>query len=136
MTPFGLDYFLFVFIAASGVLQMVASYTGLQGLLLLRNRRWAFALGFAVIVLSFLWFFSSEPRNIPDTAGGLDGNEQAGFFALAAGSALLFTLLLSSLRNLNLGNGASQYKSGLDALRETNYLRALRSTIKAVIKRW
>ena len=134
MTPFALDYFLLVFIAACGVLQMVASYRGLKGLLLLRNRRWALGLGLAVLVLSFIWFFGSAPRNIPDTAGGLDGNEQSALFTLAAGSALLFTLLLSSLRNFKLGNGDDFYLPGLDALRETNYLRALRSTLKAVWK--
>lgn len=136
MISFVVDYFLLVFISACGVLQMVAAYKGLQGLLFLRNRYSAFGLGLAATTLSFVWFFVSEPRNSPDTAEGLTGNEQFGFFCLAAGCATVFTLLLSSLRNRDLGNGSDRFQPGLDALRETNYLRALLSTLKSKRKRW
>ena len=128
--PFTLDYLLFVFLAALGVLQMVASYTALRGLLLIRCRPVAFLAGFVVTVLAFIWFFISEPRNLPDTEGGLDGNQLAGLFAVGAGSALILTLLLSSLRNRTMGGGERQFNLGLDALRETTYLKALRCTLK------
>ena len=136
MTSFEWDYLLFVFISACGVLQMVAAYKGLQGILFLRNRYLAFGLGLVATMLSFVWFFVSEPRNIADTAEGLSGNEQFGFFSLAAGCATLFTLLLSSLRNRKLGSESDRFQPGLDALRETNYLRALLSTLKSMRKRW
>lgn len=123
--PFALDYFVFVLVAALGVLQMVAAYSDLRGLLFIGVRPMAFLAGLVTTILAFLWFFVSEPRNVSDTSGGLDGNQMAGLFALAAGSAVILTLLVSSLRNRSMvGNGETS-DSGLDALRETTYLKAL-----------
>ena len=132
---FVLDYFVFVFIGALGVLQMVAAYRGLLGLLFIRLRPLAFLVGLVTTSLAFLWFFLSEPRNISDQQGGLDGNQMAGLFAVAAGSALVLTLLASSVSNRSLGGGGQRFDPGLDALRETTYLKALISTLKAVWKR-
>ena len=86
---FALDFFVFAFIASLGVLQMVASYTALRGLLFIRVRSLAFFLGLATTVLGFLWFFLSEPRNLPDSNGGLDGNQIAGLYTLGAGASLI-----------------------------------------------
>ncbi len=130
--PFALDYFIFVLIAALGVLQMVAAYSTLRGLLLIRVRPMAFLVGLVTTIVAFLWFFLSEPRNLPDTEGGLDGNQMAGLFALAAGSALVLTLFLSSISNRSLGRGFQQRVPGLDALRETSYLKALLGTLKTL----
>ena len=123
--PFALDYFVFVFVAALGVLQAVAAYSDLRGLLLIRSRPLAFFLGLAAASLAFIWFFASEPRNLPDTQGGLDGNQSAGLFAVAAGSALLLTLLFPSVVNRSLGTRGQPLDPGLDALRETTFLKAL-----------
>ncbi len=132
---FVLDYFLFVFIAALGVLQMVAAYRGLVGLLFIRLRPLAFLVGLAAVPLAFLWFFLSEPRNISDQEGGLDGNQMSGLFAVAAGSALIFTLLVSSISNRSLGGCRQRFDTGLEALKETSYLKALICTLKAAWKR-
>ena len=135
--PFALDYFVFVFIASLGVLQMVAAHRELQGMLLIRPRLLAFLVGLAATALAFLWFFLSEPRNLPDTQGGLDGNEMSGFFSLAAGSGLLVTLVLSSFSNHGqLGKGRQQPAPGLDALRETTYLNAVLITLGNIWKRY
>ncbi len=134
--PFALDYVIFVFVAALGVLQMAAAYNALRGLLFIRNKPLAFVAGLAAATLSFLWFFLSEPRSISDTEGGLDGNQMAGLFALAWGSALVLTLLLSSLRNRGMGASGQRPGPGLDALRETTYLKALQSTLKDLWKRY
>ena len=133
---FALDYFVFVFIAALGVLQMAAAYSALQGLLFIRFRPLAFLSGLLVTTLAFLWFFLSEPRNIPDTEGGLDGNEMAGLFALGAGSALVLSLLFSSVSNRSMIRSGQQPKTGLDALKETTYVRALLGTLKYLWKRY
>ena len=133
--PFTLDYFVFVFIAAFGVLQMAAAYSPLRGLLFIRARPWAFTAGLVTAALAFLWFFVSEPRNIPDTDGGLDGNEMGGLFTLAAGSALVLTLLLSSVRNRSMGRNWQRSGPGLDVLRETTYVRALQGAIRHLWKR-
>ena len=133
--PFTLDYFVFVLIAAFGVFQMVAAYSSLRGLLFIRSRPLCFGMGLTVTCLAFLWFFLSEPRNVSDTEGGLDGNQMAGLFAVASGAALVLTLLLSSLRNRALGRAEQPPDPGMDAMKETTYLRALLATLDRIWKR-
>ena len=127
--PFVLDYCLFVFLAAMGVVQMAAARNSLTALLFLRHRPLAFLSGAALTAGVFLWFFVSEPRNIPDTAGGLDGNQTAGYFAISAGSAVILTLLLTSWSNRDMPRDGP-IAAGLDALRRTTYLRALAHALK------
>ena len=133
--PFELDYLVFVFMAALGVLQMSAAYSSLWGLLFIRLRLLSFLGGLAIVVGAFLWFFISEPRNLSDQQGGLDGNDMAGLFAVGSGTALLLTLLLSSICNLAMAGKGRGYGQGLDALRETTYLHALTATLKVLWKR-
>ena len=113
---------------------MVAAYSALRGLLFIRVRPLAFLAGLVTTALAFLWFFLSEPRNVPDTEGGLDGNQMAGLFAVAAGSALVLTLVLSSISNRSMGGNGQRVVPGLDALRETTYLKALVSGLKDLWK--
>ena len=134
--PFILDYLVFVFLAALGVLQMVAAYSALRGLLFVKSRPHAFLVGLATTALAFIWFFLSEPRNVPDTDGGLDGNEMAGLFSVAAGTALMLTLLVTSISNRGIRGGGQPLYRGLDTLRETTYLNALLSTLKDLWKRY
>ena len=131
---FSLDFFLLVYLAAVGVLQMVASHNNLRGLLFLRFRLPAFCLGLGIAVAAFLWFFLSEPRNLPDTEGGLDGNDAAGLFSLGSLAALFSTFLVSSLINRSLRENTHS-ASGLDALRGTTYWRALLGSLKVLWKR-
>ena len=134
--PFALDYFVFVFLAALGVLQVVAAYTGMRGLLLIPFHRLAVVVGLTAVVLAFLWFFLSEPRNLADTEGGLDGNQMAGYFALGAGSATVLTFLLSSISNRSLAKNGRRPLPGLDALRETTYWTALARTLRSLWKHY
>ena len=127
MSHFSVDYFLLVFVSACGVLQIAAAQSGLRGLMFFACPLRSQISGLLMVVGVFLWFFLSAPRNLPDTGGGLDGNAQTALFAAGAGAALAFTLLLSSLKNFFLGDGNGPYNSGLEALKETNYLRALTS---------
>ena len=122
------DYLVLVFFASCGVFQMAAACNGLHGLLFFKGRRTALIFGFVLWVAAFAWFFLSEPRNQPDTTLGLTGNQQFGFFFVGSGAGLTFTLLISSLRNLSLGK--DQIQPGLDALRQSNYLRALHGTLR------
>lgn len=127
--PFVLDYCLLGFLATLGVVQMAAARNGLSGLLFVRHRPASFLLGMALAVGVFLWFFLSEPRNIADTEGGLDGNQTAGYFTVSAGSAVILTLFVSSLSNRYLPRDGP-FSAGLDALRETTYLRSLARALK------
>ncbi len=135
--PFALDFFILAFLISLGTLQMAAAYRSLRGLLFVRNRTAAFTLGLALTLAGFLWFYLSEPRNISDTEGGIDGNQSSALFAGGAGVAVLTTLLLSSLLNWSLGkneqtrDGAS-YRPGLEALEQTNYIRAFKAAVRSL----
>jgi len=129
---FTLDYVVFTFLAALGLFQMIASYSGLRGLLFIRARSLAFLSGLLTTAVAFLWFFLSEPRNVPDTQGGLDGNETAGLFTLGAVTALVLTLLLSSLRNRSMGKNGREHEEGLNALRDTTYVTALQDAVRSL----
>lgn len=133
---FILDYSILVFFASCGVFQMAAACNGLRGLLFLPHLRLSFLLGLALLVAAFAWFFLSSPRNMPDSAQGLTGNDQFGYFFAGSGAALAFTLLVSSLRNLSLGAGPQKPLPGMDALRESNYLCALYRTLQLSIRHW
>ena len=135
VASFSLDYFILVYVAALGVLQMIASRRDFRGMLLVQAPSIAFLLGFCAVVAAFAWFFAFEPRNLSDTQGGLDGNRAARIFCLACTLAVLTTLVLSSLVNRSLGKGGQSPSPGLDALGHAAYLRALQGSLKALWKR-
>ena len=130
--PFILDYFLLVFFAASGLFLIVGACKGLSGLLLLRHRYGSFLLGLVLLAGSFTWFFLSDDRNVPDTAGGLNGNQQFAYFFAGLAAALASTLAIASLVNRRLGASDLPPEPGLDALKRSNYVRALHQTWRQV----
>jgi hypothetical protein len=113
---------------------MAAACNGFHGLLFLPNRRLSFLIGLFLLVAAFAWFFLSAPRNVPDTGHGLNGNQQFGYFFAGLGAALALTLLASSLRNLSLGADLEEPPPGIDALRQSNYLRALYRTLSRDVR--
>jgi hypothetical protein len=129
------DYFTLVFVSAVGVIQVAAALSGLRGLMFLGDRRMAGLLGTALAVGVFLWYILSAPRNLPDTAGGLSGNQSAWLFSAASATAIAFTLAGSSVVNWRLRVSDHQHESGLDALRSTTFLWAVVRTLIAAWKR-
>ncbi len=123
MSDFALDYLAFVFTSAVGVIMAATARAGLDGLLV-AGRHLSYLVALFLIAGSTWWFFASEPRNVPDTGLGLDGNEQAILFVLGAVAALALMLIVSSLRNWSMETEASE-ESGLDALQSGSYLRTL-----------
>ena len=130
MPEFVLDYFVFVFFSALGVLLFVTAYYRLYGLMLF-SRLISLVLGALLISGAVTWFFASEYRNAPDTAAGLDGNEQTLLFAVGAASAIILLLLVSSLRHWSMKGKPDA--TGLDMLRHSNYWRLI---TKALGQRW
>ena len=127
---FETDYVLFIFLASLGVVQLAALKNRLRGLCFIRNPVLNLALALGLVAGSFLWFFISEPRNLPDTGDGLDGNQQAMYSVAAAISAVLFTLAVTSLINLGIGRGDDDKReSGLQAMRHATYFSAVRRTL-------
>lgn len=123
MSNFALDYLAFVFTSGVGVIMAATARSGLDGLLI-TGRRLSYLVSLTLIAGSAWWFFASQPRNVPDTGPGLNGNEQAVLFVLGAGAAMALILIVSSLRNWSMETEAPE-ESGLDALRSGGYLRTL-----------
>jgi undecaprenyl-diphosphatase len=135
MFSFGTDYYLFVFAASLGVLQIAASIGRLRGLLILKHPLVARASGLALAVAAFIWFFSTDTRNLNDNQGGLDANIQALLFLLGALTALAVTIVVPSLVNARM-SGHPAPGEGLDALKYTNYVKALSHSIRYWWREW
>ncbi|MCH8205668.1 MAG: hypothetical protein IH956_01530 [Chloroflexi bacterium] len=130
------DYFLLVFIASLGVIQIAASSGGLNGLLIFKSPIVARALGLALAVAAFILFFSTDERNLNDYEGGLDANTQALFFFLGVLAGGWVTFIGSSLVNIRMKGKDPSPDGGFDALRETNYLRALALSLGYWSRNW
>lgn len=135
--PLIADYLVWVFCAAVGVVQVVAASTGLAGLLLVRTRpllcRWG---GAVVVVAAFAWFFAADQRNLPDTAGGIDGVKQALWFAIGAGAGVAVTLAGSSALNHRwaLTQTPGTPDEGLGALAHDTFARLLVRNLRAGLR--
>ena len=136
MFTFATDYYLSVFVSAMGALQLAASLGGLKGLLLLKSPIASRALALVLIVAGFVLFFSTGYRNINDYEGGLDAPTQGLFFFLGASTAVLVTLVVSSLVNYRMRGDDSEPSAGVEALRDTNYALALARSIAYWCKNW
>lgn len=130
MSDIGKDYIVLCLLAAMGVLQIASARSRLHGLLFLRNRAASALLGAMLVLAGFLWFFLPGPRLVPDSLGGLDGNQQSLLFALCAFAALVATLALSSVVNHRRLRGSTP-APGLDGLRTNTYAQALVHTVRA-----
>jgi hypothetical protein len=123
------DYLAFCFLAALGVIQIAAAYARLSGILFLRKRIPSSAFGLLLFAAGLLWFFLPGPRLVPDTLGGLNGNQQSLYFAMCAFAALAVTLAVTSVTNHAWLRGNIP-ASGLDALRTNTYAQAMMDTVR------
>ena len=136
MFTFAIDYFILIFVATIGVIQISASTGRLNGLLLFKAPLIARTLGLALVLGAFVWFFSTETRNVGDTSGGIDANTQALFFFLGTVAGGGLTFLVSSMVNLRMNWGEQSPESGLEALRETTYVRAVGNSLGYWCREW
>jgi hypothetical protein len=88
------DYFTLVFIAAVGVYQIVAVPAGLKGLRFFRNNKVQCFFGVAAVFGSFIWFYTSEPRNVQHT---VEGSQQLWLFLSAIIVAYYASAILASI---------------------------------------
>ena len=132
---FILDYYLLVVIASCGAFQVIGALHGLRGMIFINSRSASILIGMAALSAAFTWFFLSEPRNVPDSALGLNGNEQFAYFFAGSGTGLAFTLVLASLRQWRFGADHPSSTAGLDALRETTYLLLIYRAICRLLRR-
>ena len=136
MFTFATDYYILVFVATIGVLQVAASFGRLNGLLFIKSPIVTRVLGIALAAAAFIWFFSTGDRNINDYEGGLDAPTQSLFFFFGSSTGFVFTFVVSTLVNARMNGGEPSHEEGLDALRDRNYIRALTQSISYWRKEW
>jgi len=138
LSTFFIDYLIFVFLFALGVIQIAASLSGLIGILFFHKPFFARLLGLIMIITAIGWFYLSGDRNLNDVYGGLDANDQSSLFALGVIAALFITLVISSVTNMvRLSNHTIfSENEGLDSLKEYTYYVALSRNLSYWIKRW
>ena len=136
MFTFATDYYFCVLIATIGMLQIAASIGGISGLLVFKSPRLARGTGLVLMITTFLWFFSTENRNINDYEGGLDANMQALLFFCGAFTAVIVTLVITSIINCRMRFVHTSHKDGLDAVKHANYTIALVHSLSYWRKRW
>ncbi len=123
MSRLALEYFGLSFVAAVGVLQVVAAYNELRGVSFFGRKIYGYLFAALTVSPALASFFTWNSRN---PIGIIEGREQFGFFMLALAAALIFTLVVSSLlKNGRLRGNHAQY-DGLEALREITFFQALR----------
>ncbi len=130
------QYCIFVFIAAMGMLQMIAAWSQIKGMFFIRNRPVTLVLSIAAIVFAFWWFFFRD--NQIDTVmrrTGLEGAQQFTVFCWTTFTALIATLVLSSLIQMLVyrGKGGCRQEErteGAYQLRYMSYFKALRESFR------
>ncbi|MCH8061678.1 MAG: hypothetical protein IH861_04165 [Chloroflexi bacterium] len=136
MFTFAIDYFLLVFVSGICTIQIACTFSRLTGLLFMKSAAATRLLGASIIVTAFVWFFSVADRNLNDYEGGLDSNEQGLLFFFAIVAAGAFTFLSSSIVNRRMGEQSTNPGTGLGALEESSYFRAVRTNIDLWRKNW
>ena len=136
MFTFATDYYILVFVATVGVIQVAASIGRLNGLLFIKSPIVTRVLGIALALAAFIWFFSTGDRNINDYEGGLDAPTQSLFFFFGSSTGFVFTFVVSTLVNARMNGEEPSPEEGLDALRDTNYIRALLQSISYWRREW
>ena len=119
-----------------GLLQLIATCNQLQGMLFIRNRPVTLVLSIAAIVLAFWWFFFRDNRL--DTVmrrTGLEGAQQFSVFCWTTFTALVVTLVLSSLLRMfvyrrNATSEPGERIDGAYQLRYVSWFEALREAFK------
>ena len=128
------EYYIFVFIAAVGVLQLVVTYRQLKGLAFFQSKILSYIFSILAIGGSFGWFFGWADRI--DTVmrrAALEGTQQVVYFNTAAFLALVFTLIISSLLYVFRSKSKCHQKAnpqGMGALEEISYFEALKLSFK------
>ena len=122
----GASFFLFVFGASCGVLQIVAAYNGMTGLSFFKRPILGYAFGFVAIIGMYCFFFLSGDRNV--LIPRLEGSQLLGWSVLALFSSVVFTLVISSLVRKKDSEAVedSEQGEGLEALKRETYLRLIK----------
>lgn len=112
-----------VTIAGLGIIQAAAAHNGLKGLLFFRPKIVTYSFTAVTLLPVLYYFFTWNHRNV---TGVIEGAQQAGLFFLAIVLSLICTLVISSIVNIGMKRPV-KILNGLDALKETTFLKTLQS---------
>ena len=124
---FWTEYFLLVFGALIGALQIAVAHSKLLGLSFFSRRLLGYLFGIPMVVGSFWWFFASSDRNIlvlefPNFHTGM----MISCTALALLATFLLTLSVSSLVKANRLKVNGDIEHGLEVLKQMTYFQIIR----------
>jgi len=144
------QYFLWIFISVTGVVQLMAARYQLKGILFFERKAFAYTFASIAIGGSFIWFFGwDDPMDMamkitgdaasglmgdaPLRRTGLEGAQQFTYFFLGTLAAGVFTLTFSSLLKALLWKEQDTDEAsslGMDALKKRSYFQAVRKNLK------
>lgn len=93
-----IEYFTFVFIASFATIQIVSSVKDKTFIRILRNQKLTIVLSLTLILLSFVWFFSSGDRNVQTY---MEGGQISFVFGLGSFTSVIITKILKSFYGSN-----------------------------------
>jgi len=150
------EYFLFIYIASLGVLQIAVSYANLRGLSFFTRPFWGYIFGSLAIAGGFSWFYIvgdhhpevgyaisvgdlfrygfSNPMP-PGTGLILGAGESVFFFLVAVVCALLTTIIISSIVKFRISTRTPEDKNeealeGLEALKGMTFFQAITRNLR------
>lgn len=132
------QYFILVYFSTLGVLQIASVYAGLKGLLFFRKPLLVYIFAAVAIIGAFTWFYLIADRTAEPLMSIHNGKkrffgeaESFGGFMAAAFSALVSTILISSLLNARIATSPQEkVPEGLDALKEMTFFQAINRRIR------
>jgi len=149
-------YFIFIYLASLGVLQIAVSYVNLRGLSFFTRPFWGYIFGFLAIAGGFSWFYIvgnphpevgyaitvsdifrygfSNPMP-PDIGLIMGEGESVFFFLLAVGCALLTTIIISSIVKCRISPRTpeemkEEAPEGLEALKYMTFFQAITRSLR------
>ena len=156
MIAFVIEFFLFIYLALLGVLQIAASYTNLNGLSFFKSPKWGYIFGILMVAGGFSWFYIvghphpdvgyaivirdifvygwSNPK--PPDIGLIMGEGEAVIcFLLAVGCALLTTIAISSIVKIRISPGTpedmnEEAPEGLEVLKDMTFFQAITRNLR------
>ncbi len=124
------DYLVLIIWGFFGVLQIIASYSGLYGLRLFSNRWKGYLVGVIIAISAFIGFFATGNRTIEGHITGVQGAEQFGLILAGVSISIFFTAVLVSVLHVREKPKLSQPGYSLEQIRIATYLQAFLRNMK------
>jgi hypothetical protein len=116
-----IEYFLLVFVAGLGFIQIAALHSNLKGLLFSQNPIINHVISGLLISPGAIFFFTWNYHN---PVGIIEGAQQAGLFAIAATLAVVATLILGSVLNHRRLKPIRPPSGSIEALKDRTFFQA------------